>query len=137
MPLCVLTDQKCQPQVRKMLDQAFMPARRALGTGWVVTAILSSPRITKSHRKNCDLRFIEEDQTIQPQPVTQAIAARIIPRYSGPVDLAPWRLINDQKPGVLANCTTGRGPSGSSASQIRQARTSRNMRFSDIQKLSA
>jgi hypothetical protein len=35
---------------------------------------------------------------------------------------------------VLANCTTGRGPSGSCASHIRHARTSRNMRFSDIHK---
>src|SRR5665213_291665 len=35
---------------------------------------------------------------------------------------------------VLASCTMGRGPNGSSASQIRQARTSRKVRFSDIQK---
>src|SRR6185437_6488539 len=32
-----------------------------------------------------------------------------------------------------AICTTGRGPSGNFASQMRQARTSRNRRFSDIQ----
>jgi len=37
---------------------------------------------------------------------------------------------------VFASCTTGRGPNGSSAAQIRQARTSRNRRFSDIKELS-
>jgi hypothetical protein len=42
--------------------------------------------------------------------------------------ISSWRIFADG---------AGRGPSVSSASQIRQARTSRNMRFNDIQKLSA
>jgi hypothetical protein len=98
MSVCVLTDQKRQPRVRKMLEQAFVPARRTLGTGWVVTAILSSAGVTKSHGKNRNLRFIEEGRTIQPQPVTQAIAACIIPRYAAPMDFAPGGLTDDQKP---------------------------------------
>src|SRR5581483_4077880 len=82
-----------------MLQQALVPKRCTFWSRRIVTSVLSSPRITKSHRKDRDLRFIEENQTIHPQPVTQAIAACIIPRYSAPVDLAPWRLTNDQKPG--------------------------------------
>lgn len=93
----VLTDQKRQLQVRKMLEQAFVPARRTLGTRWVITAILASPGITKSHGKNRDLSFIVEGRTIQLQPVAQAIAACIIPRYPTLMDLAPWRLTDDQK----------------------------------------
>jgi hypothetical protein len=94
----VLTDQKCELQVQKMLEQAFVPARRTLGTRWIITATLSSPGITKSHGKNRDLSFIEEGRTIQPQPVTQAVAACVIPRYTAPMDLATWRLTDDQQP---------------------------------------
>jgi hypothetical protein len=105
----VLTNQKRQPQVRKMLEQAFVPARRALWTGRIVTATLSRARLTKPHGKDRNLRFIEEGRAIQPQPVTQAIAAYIIPRYSAPVDLAPWRLTNDQKPGCARQLHNGSG----------------------------
>ena len=92
-----------------MLEQAFVPARRTLGTRWIITAILSSPRITKSHGKNCDLSFIEEGRTIQPQPVTQAIAACIIPRYTTPMDLAPRRLTDDQQPSGARQLHHGTG----------------------------
>src|SRR5665213_967187 len=105
----VLTDQKRQLQVRKMLEQAFVPARRALRTGWIVTSVLSGARITKSHGKDRNLCVIEEGRTIHPQPVTQTIAACIIPRYSAPVDLAPWRLTNDQKPGCARQLHNGSG----------------------------
>ena len=64
-----------------MLEQAFVPARRALERR-IVTSVLSSPGITKSHGKDCNPRFLQEGRTIHPQPVTQKIAARIIPRYS-------------------------------------------------------
>jgi len=95
----VSTDQKRQLQVRKMLEQALVPARRALRTGRIVTAVPSGAGIAKSHRKNSNPRFIEEGQAIQPQPITQAVAACIIPRYAASVDLTPWRLADDQKPG--------------------------------------
>jgi hypothetical protein len=115
----VLTDQECELQVRNMLEQAFVPARRTLGTRRIITAILSSPGITKSHGKNRDLSFIEEGRTIQLQPVTEAIAARIIPRYTAPMDLAPWRLTNDQKPGCARQLHHG-------------ARTERQFRLADV-----
>ena len=54
-------------------------------------------------------RFIEEGRTIQPQPVTQAIAACIIPRYPAPMDLAPWRLTDDQKPSGARQLHNGAG----------------------------
>jgi hypothetical protein len=72
-----------------MPEQAFVPARRALWKGRIVTSVLSAP--------GRDLRFIEEGRPIQPQPVMQAIAACIIPRYPASMDLAPWRLTDDQK----------------------------------------
>jgi hypothetical protein len=97
--MCVLTSQEYQLQAGKMLEQAFVPARRALRTGRIVTSVLSGARIAKSHRKDRNLRFIEEGRAIQPQPVTQAIAACVVPRYPASMDLAPWRLTNDQKPG--------------------------------------
>ena len=82
-----------------MLEQALVPARRALRTGRIVTAVPSGAGIAKSHRKNSNPRFIEEGQAIQPQPITQAVASCIIPRYAASVDLTPWRLADDQKPG--------------------------------------
>src|SRR6185437_9830320 len=50
--------------------------------------------------------------------------------------LLPGAWLTIKSRAVFASCTTGRGPNGSSASQIRQARTSRNRRFSDIKSLS-
>jgi hypothetical protein len=92
------------------------------------------PGIAKSHGKNRGLSFIEEGQTIQPQPVTPPITACVIPRYTAPMDFAPWRLTDDQQPSGARQLHHGAGPKGNSASQIRQARTSRNMRFNDIKK---
>jgi hypothetical protein len=92
------------------------------------------PGIAKSHGKNRGLSFIEEGQTIQPQPVTPPITACVIPRYTAPMDFAPWRLTDDQQPSGARQPHHGAGPKGNSASQIRQARTSRNMRFNDIKK---
>ena len=94
----VLTDQKRQITVRKMLEQALVPLRRAFRTWWIVTAILPSPWITKSYRKNRNFCVIEEDRTIQPQPITQAIAACVVPRDAAPMDLASRSLTNNQKP---------------------------------------
>src|SRR6185312_12369222 len=76
----VLTDQKCKLQVRKMLEQAFVPARRTLGKRWIITAVLSSPGITKSHGKNRNLSFIEEGRTIQ--SLAQVHRSSECPRYS-------------------------------------------------------
>ena len=92
-----------------MLEQAFVPARRALRTGWIVTAILSGAGVTKSHGKDCNHRFIEEGRSIQLQPVTQAIAARIIPRYAAQMDLAPRRLTDDQEPSGARQLHNGPG----------------------------
>jgi hypothetical protein len=93
----VLTDQKRQFSVRKMLEQAFVPRRRAFSTWRIVSAILSSSWITKSHGKNRNFRVIEESRTIQPQPITQAIAACVVPRDTTPMDLASRSLTDDQK----------------------------------------
>ena len=77
-----------------MLEQAFVPARSTLGTRWIITAILSSPGITKSHGKNRDLSFIEEGRTIQPQ-ASRAGDRRLrhskVYRSDGPCSLAPDR----------------------------------------------
>jgi len=94
----VLTDQERQLQVGKMLKQAFMPMRRTLGTRRVVASIFSSAWITETDREDRNSRGIIEGCAIQPQPVAQAVATRIIPRYPTLMDLAPWRLTDDQKP---------------------------------------
>ena len=134
----VLTSQERQLQVREMLEQAFVPKRRAFRTGRIITSVLPGARITKSDRKNRHPRRIVEDRALQLEPLAQAIAACVIPRHPTAMDFAPRRLTDDQKVGPCSPAaSTGRGPNGSSASQIRQARTSRNRRFSDIQKLSA
>jgi hypothetical protein len=65
MSMCVLTDQERQPQVWKMLSQAFVPEGRTLWTRRIITAIRSGARITKSHRKDSNLRFIAKSGAIQ------------------------------------------------------------------------
>ena len=90
----VLTDQKCELQVRKMLEQAFVPARRTLGTRWIITAILSSPGITKSHRKNRNLS-LHRRRSNDPAPASHAGDRRLhhskVYRSDGPCSLAPDR----------------------------------------------
>src|SRR5450759_4837515 len=81
-----------------MLQQTLVPKWCTFWSRRIVTSVNSSPRIAKSHRKDRNLRFIEENRTIHPEPITQAIAACIIPRYTTPMDLAPWRLTDDQQP---------------------------------------
>jgi hypothetical protein len=80
-----------------MLQQALVPKRCTLGTGRVIASIFSSAWITKSDRKDRNSRSIVERRAIKLQPVAQAIAACIIPRYPALMDLAPWRLTDDQK----------------------------------------
>jgi len=98
MPLSVLTDQECQLQVGKMLEQAFVPMRRAPGTRRIIASVFSDARITKSHGEDRNSRRIEEGRAIQIQPVTQAVAACIIPGYPALMDFAPGRLTDDHKP---------------------------------------
>lgn len=90
-----------------MLKQAFMPMRRTLGTRWVVASILSGAWITKSDREDRNSRRIVEGRAIEFQPIAQAIAACIIPRYPTLMDLAPWRLTDDQKPSGVRQLYNG------------------------------
>jgi hypothetical protein len=78
--------------------QAFVPKRCALGTRRLIAPAFSGAGITKSHGKDRNSRCIVEDRAVQLQPVTQAIAACIIPRYPGLMNFAPGRLTDDQKP---------------------------------------
>jgi hypothetical protein len=64
MSMRVLTDQKRQLQAREMLQQAFVPARRAFRTGRIITSVLSGARVTKSHGKDRNPRFIEEGRAV-------------------------------------------------------------------------
>ena len=66
-------------------------------------------RIAEAYRWNCDSYFILESRSIQLEPIAQTIAACIVPRDTCLVHLSPRRLADD--------------PSGSSDSQIAQART--------------
>ena len=111
-----------------MFEQALVPARRALRTGRIVAAVHSGAGISKSHRKNSNLRFIEESQAIQPQPTMQAVAACIIPRYAASVDLTPWRLADDQKPGCARQLHNGSGTERRIPSRRRDKREHRAIR---------
>lgn len=103
----VLTDQERQLQIGKMLKQALVPTRCTLGTRRVVASILPSARITKPDREDRHSRIIVERHAIQIQPVAQAIAACIIPRYPTLMNLAPWRLTDDQKSSGLRQLYNG------------------------------
>jgi hypothetical protein len=98
MSMGVLTDQERQLQVGKVLDQAFVPKRCTFGARRLIATAFSGPGITKTHGQDCNSRCIVEDRAVQLQPVTQAIAACIIPRYATLMDFAPRRLADDQKP---------------------------------------
>src|ERR1019366_3559682 len=92
-----------------MLQQSLVPKWCTFWSRRIVTSVNSSPRIAKSHRKDRNLRFIEENRTIHPEPITQAIAACIIPRYTTLMDLSPWRLTDDQQPSGARQLYHGTG----------------------------
>jgi hypothetical protein len=110
MSMGVLTDQERQLQVGKVLDQAFVPKRCTFGARRLIASAFSGPGITKSHGQDCNSCRIVEDRAVQLQPVTQAIAACIIPRYAGLMNFAPGRLADDQKPSSARHLQNGSGP---------------------------
>ena len=108
MPVCVLGDQKRQPRVRKMLEQAFVPARRT-SNGWVVTAILSSAGVTKSHQKSATFassKKIERSSPNQSRRRSPLASFQGIPlRWT----LLLGVLTNNQKPGGAGQLHNGSG----------------------------
>jgi hypothetical protein len=109
MTLSVLADQERQLQIWKVLKQAFVPKRCALGAGWLVAAIFAGAGIAEPHGKDGNFCFIVEDRALKLQPLAQAITAGIIPRYPSLVDFAPRSLTGDQNAsaaGQLQNRTS-------------------------------
>src|SRR6185437_14424722 len=98
MSLGILADQERQLAVGKVIEQAFVPKRCALGSRRLVASVLSGAWITKSHGKNRYSFFIVEDRAIQPDPIAQAIATRIVPSNPSLMNLAPRCLADDQQP---------------------------------------
>ena len=61
-----------------------MPERRTFRARWSVTT-LSSPRIAVTHRHDRHTRSVIENVRRYPHPVSQSLAARIVPRNSSGV----------------------------------------------------
>jgi len=97
MSMGVLTDQERQLEVGKVLQQAFVPERRTFRPRRLIPAAFSRSWITKSDGDNRHLRCIVEDRAVQLQPLAQAVAACVIPRYPTAMDFAPGRLSDDQE----------------------------------------
>src|SRR6185437_4701990 len=98
MSLGILADQERQLAVGKVIEQAFVPNRCALGSRRFVASILPGAWIAKSHGTNRDSFFIVEDRAIQPDPIAQPVAARIVPSNPSLMNLAPRCLADDQQP---------------------------------------
>jgi hypothetical protein len=100
MTLSVLADQERQPQIWKVLKQAFVPKRCALGSRRLVAAIFAGAGIAEPDREDGNSCFIVEDRVLKLQPLAQAITAGIIPRYPSLVNFAPRSLTDDQNAGT-------------------------------------
>jgi hypothetical protein len=74
-----------------------VPERSTFWARWIVATRFCGARITKTHRENRDSCFIVESRSIQLEPITQTIAACIIPSDTRLVDLFPRRLADDQQ----------------------------------------
>ena len=96
MTLSVLADQERQLQIWKVLKQAFVPKRCALGARRLVAAIFAGAGIAEPHGKDGNFCFIVESRALKLQPLAQAITAGIIPRYASRVNFAPRSLTDDQ-----------------------------------------
>lgn len=97
VPMRVLTDQKRKPNVRKMPQQAFMPKGGTLWPRRIIATRFSDARITKSHWKQSNLRCIEKSFAVDSKPITQPVAARVVPWHTGQMDFPPRCLTDDQK----------------------------------------
>ena len=105
-----------------------MPGRGAFGTRRQVAAAVGAG-IAESLWHDGDAAGVVEGGTVDRQPLAQAVAAGVVPRDPALMHPRARSLAGDQQPRpAAAATTTGRGPSGRCASQMRQARTAASSR---------
>lgn len=90
-----LTYQKRQLDIGKIPEQTLVPKRCTFRARRLIASTLSGTGVTKAHWEERNLRGVIEGRAIQLQPVPQAIAARIIPRYPTLMDFSPRGLTDD------------------------------------------
>jgi len=95
MLLGKLAYQKRQSDVGKVPEQTLVPKRCTFQTRRLIASTLSDTGVTKAHWKERNFRCVIKGQAIQLQPVSQTIAARIVPRYPTLVDFSPRGLADD------------------------------------------
>ena len=66
----------------------------------VIPAVRLCAGVTEADGNECDPCFVVKGRTVQIHPISQAITTSIIPRDTSLMDLAAWRLADDQKPCV-------------------------------------
>src|SRR6478672_5856764 len=80
-----------------MSQHAFVPERSAFGTRRLIPARRPCAGVTKTEGDERDLCFVVEGRTIQIHPISQMIAARVVPGDTSLMDFAAWRLTDDQQ----------------------------------------
>jgi len=83
--------------------------RCTFGARRLIASTFSGAGITTYDGQDCNSRCVVEDRAVQFQPVTQSIAACIIPRYATLMGFAPRRLTDDQKSSGARQLQNGSG----------------------------
>jgi hypothetical protein len=79
-----------------VIKYAPVPEGSAFRTRRLVAAIRRRAGVTKANGQDRDFSLIVKIRGGQIRPIPQAIAACVVPRDTGLMDLAAWRLTDDQ-----------------------------------------
>src|SRR5690349_24359079 len=98
MSLRIFADEQRHPKVGQVREQAIEPQRRAFASRRPAAAC-GFARVATTHRNDRDLRSVIERTGVHSHPVTQPLAARVVPRDARPVYAQSWSLSDDQNAG--------------------------------------
>jgi hypothetical protein len=79
-----------------MIDYTLVPERSAFRTRRLIAAVRRSAGVAKAYREDRNSGFVVKSRTVQIHPIPQAVATCVVPGNPGPMDLAAWRLADDQ-----------------------------------------
>jgi hypothetical protein len=93
--LGVTSDEERQPYARQHRAQPGMPVRSALGPRGKISRFARA-RIAQARGDDGDAALVVERVAVDPQPLAQEIARRIVPGNSALVHATPRRLADEQ-----------------------------------------
>ncbi len=82
-------------RIRQVIKYAPVPEGSAFRTRRLITAVRRRAGVTKTNGQDRDFSLVVENRAVQIRPIPEAVAACVVPRDTGLMGLAAWRLTDD------------------------------------------